>query len=88
MDRTLLAVAFAAVCGVTPAAAQRFPPDSFTNLKVLPRTIAPRELVTLMASFTRALGVRCSTCHIGDETKPIETYDFASDDNLTHSGAP
>ncbi len=72
----------AAVCLVTPAAAQRFPPDSFTNLKVLPSDIAPRELVSLMAGFTRALGVRCTHCHVGEEGRPLETYDFPSDDKL------
>ncbi len=64
-----------------PAAAQ-FPPDSFTNLKVLPRNIRADSLVPLMASFTRALGVRCTYCHVGEESKPLETYDFASDEKL------
>lgn len=64
------------------AVAQRFPPDSFTNLKVLPKDIAPRDLVNLMAGFTRALGVRCSHCHAGEEGSPLDTYDFAKDDKL------
>ena len=34
-----------------------------------------------MFGFTRALGVRCSYCHKGEEGKPLSTYDFASDDN-------
>ncbi len=34
-----------------------------------------------MTGFTRALGVRCSHCHVGEEGKPLSTYDFASDDN-------
>jgi hypothetical protein len=38
----------------------RFPPDSFTNLKVLPRDIPRDTLVNMMAGFTRALGVRCN----------------------------
>lgn len=80
--RLVAALALITVCRATPAAAQRFPPDSFTNLKVLPRGIAPRELVALMAGFTRALGVRCSHCHVGEEGKPLETYDFPSDDKL------
>lgn len=82
--RTLKYVIAALATGssITSAGAQRFPPDSFTNLKVLPKSIAPRELVNLMASFTRALGVRCSHCHVGDEGKPLETYDFAADDKL------
>ena len=77
-----LAAALVAVCLVTPAAAQRFPPDSFTNLKVLPPDIAARELVSVMTCFTRALGVRCTHCHVGEEGRPLETYDFPSDDKL------
>lgn len=65
----------------TPALAQ-FPPDSFTNLKVLPQDINARELVSLMGSFTRALGIRCSTCHVGEEGQPLASYDFAADDKL------
>ncbi len=34
-----------------------------------------------MLGFTRALGVRCSYCHAGEEGKPLSTYDFASDQN-------
>jgi tetratricopeptide (TPR) repeat protein len=64
-----------------PALAQnRFPPDSLVNLKVLPRTMTPREVVDVMRGFTRALGVRCSTCHLGEEGQPLTSYDFVSDD--------
>jgi tetratricopeptide (TPR) repeat protein len=64
-----------------PAGAQ-FPPDSFTNLKVLPLNIQRDTLVRMMAGFTRALGVRCSYCHVGEENRPLETYNFAADDKL------
>lgn len=63
-----------------PTAAAQFPPDSFTNLRVLPEEIGQQELVDLMAGFTRALGVRCTHCHVGEEGQPLTTYDFASDD--------
>jgi tetratricopeptide (TPR) repeat protein len=36
-----------------------------------------------MGSFTRALGVRCTFCHVGEESLPIEKYDFASDEKPT-----
>lgn len=82
MRRVLFVVALF-VCAPGPrAAAQRFPPDSFTNLKVLPQDIPARELVNLMAGFTRALGVRCTHCHVGEEGRPLETYEFAKDDKL------
>jgi tetratricopeptide (TPR) repeat protein len=70
------------VCSsVAPAAAQ-WPPEKFENLKVLPDTIPPRQLIGLMADFTRALGVRCTHCHVGEEGRPLATYDFPSDDRL------
>lgn len=62
-----------------PVEAQ-WPPDSLTNLEVLPDDIAFPELMGIMAGFTRALGVRCSTCHVGEEGEPLSTYDFAADD--------
>lgn len=65
-----------------PAGLAQFPPDSFTNLKVLPEDIETRELVNLMASFTWALDVRCSNCHVGEEGQPLSSYDFAADDKL------
>ena len=70
-----------AIAAYTPAArAQgRFPPDSFTNLKVLPPDISARDLVNTMRGFALGLGVRCSFCHVGEEGKPLATYDFASD---------
>lgn len=77
---SVLAVLAGAI-GARPAAAQ-FPPDSFTNLKVLSKDIRPEQLVALMRSFTEALGVRCSTCHVGEENRPLSSYDFAADDKL------
>jgi len=35
----------------------RFPPDSFTNLKVLPKNIDQRALLATMRGFAMALGV-------------------------------
>jgi tetratricopeptide (TPR) repeat protein len=64
------------------AALAQWPPDSFVNLKVLPTDIPQRELVDLMASFTRALGVRCTHCHVGTEGQPLSAYDFPADDKL------
>ena len=64
----LMSVCVAAVM-VTGAVAQgqgqgrgQAPP---TNLQVLPKDIARPELTALMRSFTVALGVQCSHCHVG-----------------------
>lgn len=61
-------------------AVAQWPPDSITNLQVLRRDMPLDSLVQLMAGFTRALGIRCSTCHMGEESQPLAEYDFASDD--------
>jgi len=54
-------------------------PDKFTNLQILPKDIGKRELLDAMKSFTSALGVRCQHCHLGEEGKPLTTFDFVSD---------
>jgi hypothetical protein len=74
----VLAVALSAALAV-PAAAQ-FPPEHPKNLKVLPMDIPVRALLDTMRTFTGALGVRCSFCHVGKEGEPLASYDFAADD--------
>src|SRR5215831_13007063 len=57
--------------------------EAFTNLKVLPKDISDRDLRAMMNSFTRALGVRCNYCHVGEEGKPMRHEDFPKDDKPT-----
>ena len=52
----------------------------FKNLKVLPADISESELQALMASFTRALGVRCEHCHVRTAGQPMRREDFPLDD--------
>lgn len=56
-------------------------PDKAKNLKVLPKTTSKDELRGAMMAFTRSLGVRCNHCHVGEEGKPLSSFDFASDQN-------
>ena len=56
-------------------------PERPENLQVLPKDWPGSRLRAPMTGFTRALGVRCSHCHVGEEGQPLSTYDFASDDN-------
>jgi hypothetical protein len=56
-------------------------PEKPENLKVLPKDWKGSRLSPVMKGFTRALGVRCTYCHVGEEGKPLSTYDFPSDDN-------
>jgi tetratricopeptide (TPR) repeat protein len=51
----------------------------FKNLKVLPKDISQDDLRSTMRAFNQALGVRCIYCHVGEEGKPLDTFDFAAD---------
>jgi hypothetical protein len=53
-------------------------PDKFTNLKVLPKDISKDDLIPMMKTFTRSLGIRCDHCHETNEQE-FEKSDFASD---------
>ena len=54
-------------------------PERAKNLKVLPKNIKKDDLRDTMVGFTRALGVRCVFCHVGEEGQPLTTFDFVSD---------
>jgi tetratricopeptide (TPR) repeat protein len=76
-----------ALFGSALRAQGKFPPDSFTNLKVLPTTIGKQELIATMRSFALGLGVRCTYCHVGREGAPLDSLKFASDDKRTKRAA-
>ncbi|MGH7548139.1 MAG: c-type cytochrome [Gemmatimonadales bacterium] len=57
-------------------------PDSFTNLRVLPKDIESRALLATMRGF--ALEVRCTYCHVAArDDAPLDSIDFAKDDKRT-----
>lgn len=88
MRRTgLLVVLVIAALGRSAAAQGKFPPDSFKNLKVLPKTIGQRALLDTMRGFALALGVRCVYCHVGKEGQPLDSVNFRSDDKRTKRAA-
>jgi len=77
-------------CGLTAAAFVLFPagpavaqewtwPEEPENLEIL----TAQQLRPVMRGFTRALGVRCSHCHVGEEGASLATYDFPSDEKQT-----
>ena len=70
----------ALVVSVAQSAHAQFPPQKLQNLKVFPADIPVRALLDTMASFTRALGVRCTYCHVGEEGQPLSSFDFPSDE--------
>ena len=87
----LALAAAAATFGVSMAIAQTAPPPTqppaqppfanppYKNLKVFPKDISGAQLISNMKGFAQALGVRCTYCHVGEEGKPMSTFDFASD---------
>jgi len=84
-----LALACVSISGLpAPARAQaHFPPDSLVNLKYFPKTIAVRDLIDSMRTFTFALGVRCQFCHVGREGMPLDSFNFRSDSLRTKRAA-
>ena len=54
-------------------------PQTFKNLKVLPRDITRPALVTQMRDIAGALGVRCGYCHSGGNPETLEGVQFDSD---------
>jgi tetratricopeptide (TPR) repeat protein len=82
--RILSSIAFLAVVFTATSRAQQDQwswPEKPKNLQVLNKDWPGSRLSPVMRGFTRALGVRCSYCHAGQEGKPLSTYDFASDEN-------
>ena len=73
--------------GISVAAAQSGAPPTqpnfanppYKNLKVFPQDIQRAQLLSNMKFFSQSLGVRCTFCHVGEEGKPLSTFDFASD---------
>ena len=65
----------------------KFPPDKFVNLQIFPKDAPPNVVITAMKNFTRDLGVRCPFCHVGEEGRPLDTFDFAADTKLQKQAA-
>ena len=78
--RGALVVLFALAVAAPSLAQQPAGEPRAENLKVLPKDISHAELIALMGQFTRALGVRCSYCHVSEQEKPDAKNRFALDD--------
>src|SRR5688500_1955381 len=87
MRNQSLAVSLALIAAIPGVLPGQFPPEKLTNLKVFPAAMPVRALIDTMAGFTRALGVRCPYCHVGQEGQPLSTFDFASDERPTKEKA-
>jgi tetratricopeptide (TPR) repeat protein len=78
--RVLLALTALVVAGSATAQDSWNWPEKGKNFQVFPKDFPAKKLSAVMKGFTRALGVRCTYCHVGQEGKPLSTYDFASDE--------
>ena len=78
---TLFGISVAAAQTSAPAdpSQQSFADPPHKNLKFLPQDITGKQLIGTMKLFAQSLGVRCTFCHVGEEGKPLSTFDFASD---------
>lgn len=61
------------------ALSAEFPPGKLENLMMFPRDIEVKQLLDAMKSFSKALGVRCWHCHVGQEGQDLSEFDFISD---------
>lgn len=81
MKRFLLLASFVTLGAIITTATFAQIPDTYTNLKLLPKDIKRDDLMQSMRGFNKALGVKCYFCHKGEEGQPLSTFDFASDEN-------
>src|SRR5262245_38701607 len=80
--RSRFVVAFAVFTMMVPGVALMVHaqiPQTFKNLKVLPKDISRPALVGQMREISGALGVRCGFCHAGGNPQTLEGVDFPSD---------
>ena len=68
-----------------PAAGKSLVPDTFTNLQVLPKDIAKKDLVAIMKAFSQTIKQRCSFCHVA--TDDLSEADFPADEKETKKKA-
>jgi hypothetical protein len=66
--------------GIAPGLRAQIP-DSFTNLRVLPKDIKRDSLVQIMRGFSLQLNVRCQYCHVGGDGVSFEGVEFSKDDD-------
>jgi len=86
LTRTALAAtSLLAVVTIAPTAhgQGKFPPDSLINVKVIPKSTPVRDVILSMRLIATGLGVRCTYCHVGEESAPLSAYDFTSDEKRT-----
>jgi hypothetical protein len=84
---SLILAGAAGLFAMSVAAAQKpatpspppFAAPPFKNLKIFAQDTSRADLLANMRFLSQSLGVRCTYCHVGEEGKPLSTFDFASD---------
>jgi len=61
------------------AIGMKLPYQHSENLKILPKDISDAKLDSIMQSYTKALGVQCSFCHV-QTNSTNDSLSFMSDD--------
>ena len=90
---SLAAVAFLAAVSVARAqqppnpAIEDWKPEKLVNVEILPKTMAPDDVIKLMKSYNAALNVDCVFCHKGQVGKPWSTFDFTDTTKKRHETA-
>jgi hypothetical protein len=73
----LVTIGFTVLISVSLAFTNHRDPG-YKNLQVLPKDITEKQLDSVMHHFNEALSVRCSFCHVRNDS--TRKWDFASDD--------
>ena len=77
----LAVVLFAGVTFLKIGSPSAQAPPEPKNLKVLPKNMSRREVIDVMRSFSRGLGVRCTECHVSkvEGSDRPDDMDYAAD---------
>jgi tetratricopeptide (TPR) repeat protein len=62
------------LCAPVLASAQEAAQPAPKNLQILPKTASTQDVLGVMQTFTRALGVGCTYCHV-EQTAPLLTVE-------------
>lgn len=58
----------------------KWPPDSLVNVRVIPKGTPVLRVSGEMRNIAFGLGVRCTFCHVGQDSAPLAQIDFVSDE--------
>lgn len=86
IKKQIIAVSVLTVLVIGGVAAINPPGEKYKNLKILPKDISEQKLDSIMESYSKALGINCSFCHVEVKNFP-DSLDYASDANTMKENA-